>query len=83
MKTFALDLEGKQLVRLSCPRCWSAGFRAVLVLNGEATPKIQCPRCGTSPRHPAPAADDRPAAQYSRHGDRALVRPEERLPLVS
>lgn len=50
MKTFALDLEEKTLIRLSCPRCWSDGFRALLVLKaGEATPEVRCPRCGTWP----------------------------------
>lgn len=82
MKTFALDLEGKRLVRLSCPRCWNRGYRAVLVLEeGEPTPGVTCPRCGTTPR-PSSAADARPAAQNSRHGDRALVRQEEPLPLA-
>lgn len=67
MKTFKLDLEGMTLVRSSCPACWEGGYRAVLVLEeGEATPDVQCPRCGTCPRHPAPAADARPAAQNSR-----------------
>lgn len=68
MKTFALDLEGKQLVRLSCPKCWNAGYRAVLVLGlDEAPPAVQCPRCGTRPPRPSPAADARPAAPISRH----------------
>lgn len=50
MNTFALDLDGKHLVRLACPKCWNAGFRAVLVLElDEATPAVQCPRCGTRP----------------------------------